>query len=103
VQSPSALFSPPLLGDYQVTYILRLLDAMKAADGETVEPSAQAEADWLTTITQAVEGTLLPRANSWWLGANIPGKARRPVTYIGGFVEYKRHAEAALEGLRDFV
>ncbi len=103
VQSPSALFSPPLLGDYQVTYILRLIAALKKAGGETVEPTLDAETEWCTIITQAVERTLLPRANSWWLGANIPGKARQPVTFIGGFVAYKRHAEAAVEDLKDFV
>ena len=103
VQSPSALFSPPLLGDYQITYVLRVIDAMRQAGGETVEPAPEAEAGWCSTVTEAVERTLLPRANSWWLGANIPGKPRRPVTYIGGFVEYKRHAEAGIVGLRDFV
>jgi cation diffusion facilitator CzcD-associated flavoprotein CzcO len=103
VQSPSALFSPPLLGDYQIGYMLRLIAALKDVGGETVEPTSDAEMEWCTIISEAVEQTLLPRANSWWLGANIPGKARRPVTFIGGFVAYKRHAEEALEGLKDFV
>lgn len=103
VQSPSALFSPPLLGDFQIKYILRLLDTMKNVGGRTIEPSGEAEEQWCTVISDAVKHTLLPRANSWWLGANIPGKPRRPVTYIGGFVAYKRHAEEAIEKLRDFV
>ena len=43
-------------------------------------------------------------ANSWWMGANIPGKPRQVVAYAAGFPAYRPHAEAALaDGLRDFV
>ena len=38
----------------------------------------------------------MSKANSWWMGANIPGKPRQVVAYAGGFPEYRRHAEAAL-------
>ena len=103
VQSPSALFSPPLLGDYQILYILRLIEATKEAGGLTIEPRPEAEQEWCRIITDIVNATLMPRANSWWLGANIPGKPRRPVTFAGGFIEYRRLAETSLDEMKDYV
>jgi cation diffusion facilitator CzcD-associated flavoprotein CzcO len=104
VQSPSAFFSPPLLGDYQIRCIMRIIDEVAAQGARTVEPEEGAETAWVDHVNAVVEATLLPQANSWWMGANIPGKPRRVVAYAGGFPQYRLHAEAALgEGLRDYV
>jgi cyclohexanone monooxygenase len=104
VQSPSAFFSPPLLGDYQIRCIERIVDEMAARGAATVEPAPDAEAAWVDHVNEVVAATLLPQANSWWMGANIPGKPRRVVAYAGGFPEYRRHAEAALaDGLQEYV
>ncbi len=103
VQSPSAFFSPPLLGDYQVQYVVRLIDALAVGGAATVEPAAEAERAWVDHVNEVVSATLLPRANSWWMGANIPGKPRQVVAYAGGFPEYRRRAEAAIaEDLCEF-
>jgi cyclohexanone monooxygenase len=61
-----------------------------------VEPSAAAERAWVDHVNAVVAGTLLPKANSWWMGANIPGKPRQVVAYAGGFPAYRQHAEQAL-------
>ena len=104
VQSPSAFFSPPLLGDYQIGCIVRIVDELAARGADTVEPSPDAEQAWVDQVHAVVEGTLMSKANSWWMGANIPGKPRQVVAYAGGFPEYRRHAEAALaDGLTAFV
>jgi cyclohexanone monooxygenase len=104
VQSPSAFFSPPLLGDYQIRCIVRMIDELAAAGTDTIEPDPAAEAAWVDHVDAVVSATLLPRANSWWMGANIPGKPRRVVAYAGGFPEYRRRAEVALDnGLQEYV
>jgi cation diffusion facilitator CzcD-associated flavoprotein CzcO len=97
VQSPSAFFSPPLLGDYQISLILRIIAALAVSGAPTVEPTAEAEAAWRDHVNDVVNATLLPRANSWWMGANIPGKPRQVVAYAGGFAEYRRRAEVATD------
>lgn len=102
VQSPSAFFSPPLLADYQITYALRLIKEAEVQGATSVEPSREAEAAWRNHVNEVIEGTLLPMANSWWMGANIPDKPRQAVAYFGGFPAYKEWAEAAIDGMRDF-
>jgi cyclohexanone monooxygenase len=48
--------------------------------------------------------TLFPLANSWYMGANVPGKARIFMPYIGGFPAYqKKCAEVAANGYEGFV
>jgi cation diffusion facilitator CzcD-associated flavoprotein CzcO len=104
VQSPSAFFSPPLLADYQIGCITRMIDELAATGATTVEPTRDAESAWVDHVNEIVAATLLPMANSWWMGANIPGKPRQVVAYAAGFPAYQAHAEAALaDGLRDYV
>jgi cyclohexanone monooxygenase len=38
--------------------------------------------------------TLLPKANSWWVGANIPGKPRNLYPYVGGVGTYRQICDA---------
>jgi len=102
VQSPSAFFSPPLLGDYQIRCILRMIDEIHDAGSDAVEPLPEAERAWVDHVNEVVNATLLPQANSWWMGANIPGKPRQVVAYAGGFPEYERRAEIALDGLQEY-
>ena len=103
VQSPSAFFSPPLLGDFQIGCIVRLVNELATRDATAVEPTREAEAAWVDHVNEIVSATLLPRANSWWMGANIPGKPRQVVAYAGGFPEYRRRALVGLDQLRDYA
>jgi cyclohexanone monooxygenase len=84
--------------------VLRIVEDV-AAQGTTasVEPTPDAEASWVTHVNEVVAGTLLPRANSWWMGANIPGKPRQVVAYAAGFPAYRSHAEEGLDGLQNYV
>jgi len=46
---------------------------------------------------------LYPLANSWYVGANIPGKPRVFMPYVGGFAGYKKTCDAiAAEGYKGF-
>ena len=102
VQSPSVFFSPPLLGDYQIRCIVRMIEEINGAQADAIEPLPEAERAWVDHVNEVVNATLLPQANSWWMGANIPGKPRQVVAYAGGFPEYERRAEIALDGLEEY-
>lgn len=102
VQSPSAFFSPPLLGDYQIRCVIRLIEALDRFEADMLEPTTEAEKSWVHHVNEVVAETLLPQANSWWMGANIPGKPRQVVAYAGGFPEYEKHAERAIADLSAF-
>lgn len=48
-------------------------------------------------INELCNATLLPQADSWYMGANIPGKRREAYHYAGGLVAYKREIMAEIE------
>ena len=55
-------------------------------------------------VNEVADSTLYPLANSWYVGANIPGKPRVFMPYVGGFDRYKRHCDAvAAKGYEGFV
>ena len=50
----------------------------------TIEATVAAEDAWVDHVNEVASVTLYPKANSWYLGANIPGKPRVFMPYIGG-------------------
>lgn len=102
-QSPGPHFSPPVLADYQSNLAARLIDALGRRGADRIEPTPEAEAAWCDHVNAVYACTLIPRTDSWWMGANIPGKPRQALAYGGGFAQYRQRAEEGLEGLRDYV
>ena len=49
---------------------------------------------WVAHVAEVAEMTLFPRANSWYVGANIPGKPRVFMPYLGGVGAYRTHCDA---------
>ena len=58
-----------------------------------IEPETSAEDDWVEHVQETANATLFPRADSWYMGANIPGKPRLFMPYIGGVGRYRRICE----------
>ena len=57
-----------------------------------------------THVNEVADSTLYPLANSWYMGANIPGKPRVFMPYVGGFDSYKKTCdEVAANGYEGFV
>ena len=77
-----------------------LRDHNRASIGAT----AEAEDAWVEHVNEIGHLTLYPRANSWYMGANIPGKPRVFMPYIGGFPKYiQKCNEVAAGGYEGFV
>jgi hypothetical protein len=53
-------------------------------DYERIEPTPEAEDQWTTHVGETIEGTLLSLADSWFMGANTPGKKKTFLMYAGG-------------------
>jgi cyclohexanone monooxygenase len=64
----------------------------------TAEPTVESMQEWVRHLNEVADEGLLPYAESWYLGTNIPGKEHAPVCYTGGFPEYERRCEEALTG-----
>lgn len=68
-----------------------------------IEPERQAEEEWVAHVNEVADGTLYPKANSWYVGANIPGKPRVFMPYVGGVGVYRQRCnEVATQGYVGF-
>ena len=69
----------------------------------TIEAAAQSEADWMEAISALASKSLMPKANTWYVGANVEGKPRVFSLYSGGFNKYREICEAVTaDGYRGF-
>ena len=60
---------------------------------DLMEPELDAENDWVEHVQVVAHKTLFPQANSWYMGANIPGKPRLFMPYIAGVGVYREICE----------
>ncbi len=88
--SPSILTNVIVSIEQHVEFIADLLAHMRAVGARIVDACEDAQDDWGRRVEQAANNTLMPQANSWYMGANIPGKPRVFLPYAGGFMNYRR-------------
>jgi len=88
--SPSVLANMVLHAEQQVEWIVDLIVSCTANGIAEVEPRQDSARNWTDHVTEVADTTLFPQANSWYMGANIPGKKRVFMPYIGGFGNYRR-------------
>mgnify|MGYP003700752629 CR=1 FL=1 len=76
---------------------------MRAQGFDLIEPERSAEDAWVDHVQEVAHRTLFPQANSWYMGANIPGKPRLFMPYIAGVGTYRETCEAVVrDGYRGF-
>lgn len=89
--------------EQHVDWIADCIADLNAQGVTTIEADAGAQEDWAAEITRMADATLFPEANSWWIGANVPGKPRVFAIYIGGFANYRQICfDVARDGYRGF-
>ena len=69
---------------------------------KSIEPTTAAENGWMELITNMIQGNLMGQTDSWWNGANIPGKKRQVMTYAAGICEYEKVCRETLNGWTGF-
>ena len=62
---------------------------MSARQAGSIEATPDAQNAWVAHVNEVAGATIFPLANSWYLGANVPGKPRVFMPYIGGFPVYR--------------
>ncbi len=103
-QSPSVMTNMMVSIEQHVDWIADCLAHMEAEGLTTIEAEAPAEDAWVDHVNQVAAFTLYPRGNSWYMGANVPGKPRVFMPYIGGVGPYRAVCdEVAAEGYRGFT
>jgi cation diffusion facilitator CzcD-associated flavoprotein CzcO len=102
--SPSVLANMPIAIEQHVEWIADCISYMDEHDFSVVEATEEAEERWVTHVRAVAETTLFPKANSWYMGANIEGKQRVFMPYVGGFGRYReRCASLAADGYPGLV
>jgi cyclohexanone monooxygenase len=88
--SPSVLSNMMVSIEQHVDWIADCLAHLRARGVDCIEPTREAEEKWVAHVNEVAHGTLYPRAASWYMGANIPGKPRVFMPYIGGVPVYRQ-------------
>ena len=102
--SPSVKTQMILAIEQHTDWIADCLAHLRAHGYGRIEADRQAQDAWVQHVNEVADGTLYPLANSWYVGANIPGKPRVFMPYVGGFAGYKRRCDAiAANGYEGFV
>jgi cyclohexanone monooxygenase len=102
--SPSVLSNVVVSIEQHVEWISDHLEHL-AKEGHTeTEATAVAEQSWTAHVNEVASGTLYPLAKSWYTGANVPGKPRIFMPYVGGVGEFRRRCdEVAEHGYQGFA
>jgi cyclohexanone monooxygenase len=91
--SPSVVSNVIVSIEQHVDWIAECLRYLREQDVDTIEPDPEAEAAWTQHVQEVAAGTLYPQAPSWFVGANVPGKPRVFMPYLGGVPAYRRRCE----------
>jgi cation diffusion facilitator CzcD-associated flavoprotein CzcO len=91
--SPSVLSNMVVSIEQHVEWITDLLVQLRDQGVEVIEPSLEAEEAWTDHCVEVANATLFPRANSWYMGRNIPGKPAVLLPYVGGVGAYRQQCD----------
>ena len=104
-QSPSVLSNMPVSIEQHVEWITECIDNMQKSGKTTIEATPEAQAEWVAHVNEIVNMTLMTRANSWYMSANIEGKPKAFLPYLGpeGVGGYRKKCdEVAAKGYEGF-
>ena len=102
--SPGPLTAMVKSIEQHVDWIADCLVWMRDRGHGAIDALPEHESAWMEHVQQVADGTLYPRADSWYVGANVPGKPRRFMPYLGGLGVYRAKCDAVAQaGYEGFV
>jgi cyclohexanone monooxygenase len=102
--SPSVLANMAVAIEQHVEWISDCIGWLNDRQMGAIEATEAAQDEWVAHVNEVAETTLFPQANSWYLGANVPGKPRVFMPYIGGLGVYREKCEqVAANGYEGFA
>ena len=103
-QSPSVLSNMPVSIEQHVEFIGRIIGDLRERGAATIEPTTGAEDAWVARNQQVAAATLWGAADSWYVGANIPGKPRVFMPSLEFVGPYRRKCDdIAANGYEGFI
>jgi cyclohexanone monooxygenase len=102
--SPSVLSNMMVSIEQHVDWIADCIAWMRERGLEAMDAKKEAEDNWVAHVNEVAHTTLYPQANSWYMGANIPGKPQIFMPYIGGVAIYRQTCnDVAAKGYEGFA
>jgi cation diffusion facilitator CzcD-associated flavoprotein CzcO len=102
--SPSVMTNMLVSIEQHVEWIAECLDHMQRERIPVIEVEPEAQDEWVDHVNLVASFTLFPEADSWYMGANVPGKPRVFMPYLGGVGPFRATCdEVAADGYRGFV
>jgi cyclohexanone monooxygenase len=94
----------PVAIEQHVDWIADCLEYLREHGWTRIEATEDAQEAWVEHVAELGEASLFVRANSWYVGANIPGKPRVIMPYTGGQPMYRERCDAVADaGYEGFV
>ena len=87
--SPSVLSNMMNSLEQHIEWIADCIDYLGEHALDSIEASVEAEDEWMHHVNDAADKTLFFQSNTWYVGANIPGKPRVIYPYVGGVGAYR--------------
>jgi cyclohexanone monooxygenase len=102
--SPSVLSNMIVSIEQHVDWITDCIGYLREHELESIEANTEAQDKWVDHVNEVANSTLFPQANSWYIGANIPGKPRVFMPYVGGVGTYAHKCnEVVANGYEGFI
>jgi cyclohexanone monooxygenase len=102
--SPSVLVNMLVAIEQHVDWVGDCIAYLRTRHLASIDATAEAEDAWVDHVNAVANLTLFPMANSWYMGANVPGKPRVFMPYIGGLPRYTETCDAvAADDYRGFA
>jgi len=101
--SPGVLYTMPLGGERTTNWIAECIRHMQNNKIGAIEATDKAASQWDADINEAADKTLYPLTNSWYVGANIPGKPRQFLAHLRGSQYFDQLDEVAESGYDGFL
>jgi cation diffusion facilitator CzcD-associated flavoprotein CzcO len=102
--SPSVLSNMIVSIEQHVDWVTGVIGHLEQQGLRAIEATQDAQDAWVDHVNEIASYTLYPKANSWYMGANVPGKTRVFMPYAGGVGEYRKKCdEVAANGYQGFA
>jgi cation diffusion facilitator CzcD-associated flavoprotein CzcO len=95
--SPSVLTNMPVAIEQHVEWVSDCIEYLRRHGLSRIEATEEAQDEWVQHVWDEANATLFPLANSWYMGANVPGKTRVFMPYVGGMRQYRERCDEVVK------
>lgn len=92
---PAALANIIRMSENDVDWIADAITHLRRNGLGSIEPTKKIEDEWMELVRTLAQRSLINKAKTWWVGANVEGKPQGLTQFIGGFMKYREHCAAA--------